>query len=77
MSTEKRFISLGRIDELHKSIAFLDTYKPVENQKHYVADSSTDIVDWGMTAALRQLGELNKQREALIKKIYNKVHENI
>jgi len=69
---EKRYISLGKIEKLQDSVGFLNTYKPVEGQEHFVADSVDDVVDIEMTIALRKLGEINKQRDELIYKIYYK-----
>jgi hypothetical protein len=69
---EKKYLPLEKIEKLQDSIGFLDTYKPVAGEEHFVANSMDAMVDIEMTVALRKLGEINKQRDELIYKIYYK-----
>jgi hypothetical protein len=67
----KKFISVARLGKLEDYSGFLKNYQTVEGQEHFVGNSLTEVeagvFDHERTQQLRELGEINKRQEQLIK----------
>lgn len=72
MNTNKKYISIKRAVSMEDSIMFLSSYtgphlggKPWDGQD--VVGTSLDDIDQVATEKLRRLGEINKERQEILK----------
>lgn len=63
---EKKFIKIEKAIRLEDSIGFLSSYKPTEGEIHHIGSSLEDV-DEKYTKLLRRLGELNLEKEEILK----------
>lgn len=68
MSINKRYITIERIKILQDSINFLDNYITPDNEIHYIGPN-INTEDVNNTDLLRELGNINKRRKEIIKKL--------
>lgn len=65
---EKKFLTLERVRKLEETIGFLTHYRPTEGEVHVIG-TSLEEVDEKHTRLLKRLGELNVEREKILKEL--------
>jgi len=69
MSINKRYITIERIKILQEGFGFLDQYiTPPDGEIHHIGPN-INTEDVNNTNLLRELGDINKRREEIIKKL--------